>query len=73
MIAVIGCHANIGRRTAKLDGTFAILNHPHKLGRGCSMDAGTKQLGKLTCNQVHLKLTDHNAKLYHSKPGKFQN
>jgi hypothetical protein len=28
MIAVIGCHARIGRRTAKVEGTFASLNHP---------------------------------------------
>jgi hypothetical protein len=67
MIAVIGCHANIGRRTAKLEGTFAALKQPHKLGRGCSMDAGTKQLGKLPCKPAHLKLTDPNAKPYHGK------
>jgi hypothetical protein len=68
MIAVTGCHANIGRRTAKLEGTFAALNHPNKLGRGCSMDAGTKQLGKLPCKPVHIELTDSNVKPYHGKP-----
>jgi hypothetical protein len=43
MIAVIGFCTSNRRRTAKLEGTFAALNHSHKLGKGWSMDAGTKQ------------------------------
>jgi hypothetical protein len=56
MTAVIGCHAKFGSRTAKLEGTFASLNHPTNMVEAVVWMQEPSSWENYLANQFILKL-----------------